>query len=148
MYKKAWCTNKVVVLRNKPIAFLTSSLPSPSSLLKLPSCHFDGTVSSNVRYARCCHGRDRHAESPVVEWDKIDQVSPFYSTLWLKMGKPTRTTKNKPLGCRFLHLCVSKLEVFTQLPSAYHENSLSSMVSYRDFFNNPSQFPGMFLQKV
>ena len=26
---------KVVVLRNKPIAFLTSSLPSPSSLLKL-----------------------------------------------------------------------------------------------------------------
>ena len=38
MYKKAWCTCKVVVLRNKPIAFLTSWLPSPSSssLLKLP----------------------------------------------------------------------------------------------------------------
>ena len=35
MYKKAWCTCKVVVLRNKPIAFLTSWLPSPSSLLKL-----------------------------------------------------------------------------------------------------------------
>ena len=33
MYKKA-C--KVVVLRNKAIAFLTSSMPSPSSLLKLP----------------------------------------------------------------------------------------------------------------
>ena len=32
MYKKC----KVVVLRNKPIAFLTSWLPSPSSLLKLP----------------------------------------------------------------------------------------------------------------
>ena len=25
MYKKAWCTCKVVVLRNKPIAFLTST---------------------------------------------------------------------------------------------------------------------------
>ena len=37
MYKKAWCTCKVVVLHNKPIAFLTSPLPSPSSLLKLPS---------------------------------------------------------------------------------------------------------------
>ena len=37
MYKKAWCTCKVVVLRNKPIAFLTSWLPSPSSLLKLPN---------------------------------------------------------------------------------------------------------------
>ena len=36
MYKKEWCTCKVVVLRNKLIAFLTSSLPSPSSLLKLP----------------------------------------------------------------------------------------------------------------
>ena len=36
MYKKVWCTCKVVVLRNKPIDFLTSSLPSPSSLLKLP----------------------------------------------------------------------------------------------------------------
>ena len=33
MYKKACCTCKVVVLRNKPIAFLTSWLPSPSSLL-------------------------------------------------------------------------------------------------------------------
>ena len=36
MYKKAWYTCKVVVLSNKPIAFLTSWLPSPSSLLKLP----------------------------------------------------------------------------------------------------------------
>ena len=36
MYKKEWCTCKVDVLRNKPIAFLTSSLPSPSLLLKLP----------------------------------------------------------------------------------------------------------------
>ena len=37
MYKKAWCTCKLVVLRNRPIAFLASSLPSPSSLLKLPN---------------------------------------------------------------------------------------------------------------
>ena len=37
MNKKASCTCKVVVLRNKPIAFLTSWLPSPSSLLKLPN---------------------------------------------------------------------------------------------------------------
>ena len=36
MYKKAWCACKVVVLLIKPIAFLTFSLPSPSSLLKLP----------------------------------------------------------------------------------------------------------------
>ena len=36
MYKKAWCTCKVVVLLIKPIVFLPFSLPSASSLLKLP----------------------------------------------------------------------------------------------------------------
>ena len=36
MYKKAWSTSKVVVLLNKPIVVLTFSLPSASSLLKLP----------------------------------------------------------------------------------------------------------------
>ena len=35
MYRKAWCTWRVVILLNKPIAFLTFLLPSPSSLLKL-----------------------------------------------------------------------------------------------------------------
>ena len=34
--KKVWCTCKVVVLLIKPIAFLPFSLPSTSSLLKLP----------------------------------------------------------------------------------------------------------------
>ena len=37
MYKNTWCTCKVVVLHNKTIAFLTSWLQSPSSLLKLPT---------------------------------------------------------------------------------------------------------------
>ena len=37
MYKKARCTCKFVVLLNKPVAFLTFSLPSQSSLLKLLS---------------------------------------------------------------------------------------------------------------
>ena len=41
MNKKAWCTCRVVVLPNKPIAVLTSSLPSPSSLLKLPNHSYD-----------------------------------------------------------------------------------------------------------
>ena len=34
MCNKAWCTCKVFVLLSKPIAVLTFSLPSPSSLLK------------------------------------------------------------------------------------------------------------------
>ena len=36
MYKKAWCTCKVVVLLIKPIVFLTFSLPSASLDLKVP----------------------------------------------------------------------------------------------------------------
>ena len=35
MYKKAWCTCKVVLLI-RPIGFLSFSLPSPSSLFKPP----------------------------------------------------------------------------------------------------------------
>ena len=38
--KKAWCTCKVVVLLIKPVAFLPFSLPSTSSLLKLPNKEF------------------------------------------------------------------------------------------------------------
>ena len=53
MYKKAWCTCKFVVLLNKPIAFLTFSLPfpSPSPLLKLPIFNM-WTVSSDVSIQR------------------------------------------------------------------------------------------------
>ena len=36
MYKKAWCTCKIVVLVIKPIAFMAFPLPSPSSDLKVP----------------------------------------------------------------------------------------------------------------
>ena len=55
MFKKAWRTCKVVVLLIKPIAFLTSSLPSPSSLLKLPSFQAPATparlwISSWLRF--------------------------------------------------------------------------------------------------
>ena len=37
MYKKAWCTCKIVVLVIKPIAFVEFPFPSPSSDLKVPT---------------------------------------------------------------------------------------------------------------
>ena len=37
MYQKVYCTCRVVVLVTKLIAFLTFSLSSPSSLLRLPN---------------------------------------------------------------------------------------------------------------
>ena len=39
MYKKAWCTCKVVVLLKKPIVFLTFSLPSSPLDVKVPIRH-------------------------------------------------------------------------------------------------------------
>ena len=49
-------------------------------------CHFDSSVSSNVRCATCSHETDCHAESPVgkvqcFKMAKIDPVSPFNPTL-------------------------------------------------------------------
>ena len=108
-------------------------------------CHFDGSASSNVRYVACSHETDCHAESPAgrvqcFKMAKIDPVSPFTHSLIDKSNfakrKSTRSSKNEHLGCKCLLLCFSKLEVFTQLPPAYHENSWSSMVSYKDSFNN------------
>ena len=61
------------------------------------------------------------------------------------MGKPTRSTKIEPLGCKYLLLCVSKLEVFTQLPPrpAMKIPEIRWCLT-ESSFNNPSQFPGMF----
>ena len=94
-------------------------------------------------YVTCSHGTDCHAESTAgrvqcFKMAKIDPVSTFYPTLWLKKGilqweNLQEVQKNEPLGCKYLLLCVSKLEVFTQLPPAYHENSWTSMVSYGDY---------------
>ena len=42
MYKKAWCTCKIVVLLIKPTAFVAFPLPSSSSDLKVPNFSWDG----------------------------------------------------------------------------------------------------------
>ena len=52
MYKKAWCTRKVVVLLIKPIVHLTFSLPSASLDLKvpiLPCNRLEGSFVVNFR---------------------------------------------------------------------------------------------------
>ena len=46
MYKKAWCTCKVVVLLMKPIVFLTISLPSASLDLEVPILTATQTLKS------------------------------------------------------------------------------------------------------
>ena len=64
------------------------------------------------------------------------------------MGKPTKSTKNEPLGCKYLLLYVSKLEVFKQLLDNYRRPTMKILelrwglteISSK----NPSQFSGMF----
>ena len=51
MYKIAWCKCKIVVLVIKPIAFLKSSLPSPSAYLKAPDSFFITKLKS--QFKRC-----------------------------------------------------------------------------------------------
>ena len=80
---------------------------------------------------------------------KIDPVSPFYPTLWLKKEilqweNLQEGQKNEPLGCKYLLLCVSKQEVFTQLPPAYMKIPELRWCLTEITFNNPSQFPGIF----
>ena len=48
MYKKVCCTCKVDVMLIKPIAFLTFSLPSPSSSLKLPYEEMDEACKGRI----------------------------------------------------------------------------------------------------
>ena len=91
-------------------------------------CHFDGYVSSNLRYGTCSHRTyvtqsRRLVEFSVSKWLKLTQFHLFASLFDLQksnsaMWKPTRNTKNKAL---------------THLPLAYHENSWTLMVSYRDY---------------
>ena len=54
MYKKVWCTYKIVVLVIKPIAFLTSSLPSPSSDLKVPNTLWGRFILLKLKWMLLC----------------------------------------------------------------------------------------------
>ena len=101
--------------------------------------HFDGFVSSNVLYVteQIVTQRRRLVKFSVSKLLKLTQFHLFTPLFDRKsifvMGKRTRRTKNEPLGCKYLLLCISKLEVFTQLPPAYLENSPTSMMSSKDF---------------
>ena len=50
MYKKAWCTCKVIVLQIKPIVVLTFSLPSASLDLKVPNDNDNDNALFGVLY--------------------------------------------------------------------------------------------------
>ena len=54
MYKKAWCTCKVVLLLIKPIVFLTFLLPSASLDLKVP-IKSEGAVTIFSKFSRQVH---------------------------------------------------------------------------------------------
>ena len=102
-----------------------------------------------VHYVTYSHGTDCHAESPSrrvqrFKMVKIDPVSPFSHSLFGKrnfaMGKPTRSTKNEPLGCKYLLLCFSKCLHNYRRPAMKIPELRWCLTEIP--FNNPSQFPG------
>ena len=62
MYKKAWCTSRVVVLPIRTFFILPFSLPSPSPLLKLP-----GSLNSDA-----VHSRHFQLSFPTFTWYEGD----------------------------------------------------------------------------
>ena len=58
MYKKAWCTCRVVVLLIKPIVFLTFSLSSASLDLKVPNMRIGKWPSLGVASGQALHLRE------------------------------------------------------------------------------------------
>ena len=102
MYKKAWCTCKLVVLLNKPIAVLTFSLPSPSLLLKLP---INNSCPGGAREA----GRGVGASSPgAVTATDYTQIAECQSrNLCICLGCLEETTGRLTAGFlpRYVYKC-------------------------------------------
>ena len=93
----------------------------------------------------------RLIEFSVSEWLKLTQFVLFTQLFeWKKQlcnGKTYKKYENEPLSSKYLLLCVSKLEVFTQLPPAYHENFWTSKLSYRDFLQQSKPIPRYVLKE-
>ena len=96
--RKVWCTCKFVVLPNKPIAFLTFSLPSPSSLLKLP-----------VVYHRRSSKNRRKAASKIYS---LKEGSRFEDFALMKALSDIIQSVNKSTGMNSLQLLPFSLPSF------------------------------------
>ena len=83
--KKAWCTCKVVVLLIKPIAFLPFSLPSASSLLKLPK--------AKIRRPRLGKGAVAVAALSLPKPPRVFRISFYRTTFHHYLGAWNRLTK-------------------------------------------------------
>ena len=100
MYKKGWCTGKVVVLPSKPIPFLPFSLSSASSLLKLPRigrgraknkvfCETSSIINLSFnRYASATYWEN-------CAWPEHCRQRPFIYPFYLKSTRKHEWTMSK-----------------------------------------------------
>ena len=100
--EKCDCTCKFVVLPNKPIAFLTFLLPSPSSLLKLP-----------VDYHRRSSKNRRKAASKIYS---LKEGSRFEDFALMKALSDIIQSVNKSTGMNSLPLLPFSLPSFLKGP--------------------------------
>ena len=125
MYKKAWCTCKIVVLLIKPIAFVTFPLPSPSSDLKVPTIvqeYQKIDVSSMIGYEcslRCLACNEQKQSQ--TDWDRQDEDEPncHVSESWEK----NKDRKLRWVANNYVILVILRLRA--------HGTGLCSVVSNR-----------------
>ena len=107
--KKRDARCKVIVLLHKPIASLTSSLPSPSSLLKLP-IHFRYGSITWSHYTKVWHRPDQICDSPPTF--EIDVAQP-HSVTEVAPKSPFLCVNRSPIrydfraGAKAIRYCVN-----------------------------------------
>ena len=161
MYKNALWTCKVVVLRNKPIVFLTSWLSSPSSLLKLPivlvsrvqkRILLGTTITSNGKGHSV---RPTETTRPVKEdhlqnwsrifWsDKTEMIRSVWCTnrnfrnFWVEWKAPQVILTVKPECTIYVSFCFPLLLLFSRLSTVFFidsETNLWTSSNFRDVLN-------------
>ena len=116
-------------------------------------CHFDVSVSSNVRYVACSNGTDCHAESrlefSVSKWLKLTQFHLFTPLFdWKKEfcnGKTYKKYKKASLWAVNIYFCA-----FRNWKCSHNYRRPTMKIPELRWclteitFSNPSQFPSMF----
>ena len=98
MYKKAWCTCKIVVLLIKPIAFVAFPLPSPSSDLKVPYI----TTAPPPNLTRLLHNTASYAGYATVHTLTCYLEYNWFSQYWQKAKKQKGQWLACSLACKWL----------------------------------------------
>ena len=139
-----WSVTKITYLKFSSFLITTISiyLLVPSSLVNYHCQSPYFSTKSEYQNSSACNVFFKTLSASKCYFSKncvalLPWLRPFYLTLWLEKqlcnGETYKKYEKRAFAVQISTLCVSKLEVFTQLPPACNENSWTSMASCRDF---------------